>query len=268
MKREGDMNLTAADNPRRVVFLDELRGLCVLLMVVYHALYDLVYLFGVNLPFRSLPFQILQLFICCSFITISGISSRFSRSNLKRGVMVMAVALTMSLVTWLAMPEQIVRFGVLHLLGVCMILHGLLYANRRFEKAVPFLGMMLCLLLFAVTWGVPGGYIGFFDIELAPLPSVLYSQYVAFPLGFPTASFYSSDYFPLLPWAFLFFAGSFLGVAFREGFIPQMFYRTHSRFLRQIGRHTLLIYIAHQPILYGLLTAIFLLLRRMGVVAA
>ncbi|MDL2232988.1 DUF1624 domain-containing protein [Ruminococcaceae bacterium OttesenSCG-928-L11] len=249
---------------RRVLFLDELRGVCLILMILYHAAYDLNFLFGVDLPFYSAPFAAVQLFICCNFIFISGISSRFSRNNLKRGLVVFAIAMAMTAVTYFFMPQQTVRFGVLHLLGVCMILHGVIYSPKGVTKRSPLLGLLVCLLVFAFTWGVSRHYVGFLGLYQIPLPSVLYTQYFLFPLGFPTPDFASSDYFPLLPWMFLFFAGSFLGVAFREGNAPGFFYRSRSRTLQWMGRRTLPIYVLHQPVLYGILYLFFLGLEKAG----
>ncbi|MDR2931655.1 MAG: DUF1624 domain-containing protein, partial [Oscillospiraceae bacterium] len=198
------------------------------------------------------------------FVFISGVSSRYSKNNIKRGLIVLAVAAAMTVCTFFFMRSQIVVFGVLHLLGLCMVLHGLVYRGGV-EKSSAFFGFIICLVLYALTWGVSDGYIGFFGIaRFIELPDFLHRHYFLSPLGFLSPDFYSSDYFPVLPWLFLFFAGSFLGVAFRQGSMPGFFYRRHSLFLRRIGRHTLIIYILHQPVLYGLLTLVFMVLEKSG----
>ncbi|MCL2056808.1 MAG: DUF1624 domain-containing protein [Oscillospiraceae bacterium] len=247
---------------QRVVLLDELRGLCLVLMVIYHGLYNLTFLFGVPIPFYSAPLNALQLFICCGFITLAGISCRFSRGNIKRGLFVFAVAMGMSLATWYFMPGQIILFGVLHMLGLCMVLYGIMNPAGKIDRVSGFLGLVVCLALFAVSWGVPKGHLGIFGLELFRLPAVLYSSPYTFFLGFPHSGFYSADYFPLLPWAFLFFAGAYIGTAFREGSTPWFFYRPRCRFLGRIGKHTLLIYILHQPVLYGLMYGVFYLIDK------
>ena len=240
---------------RRVVLLDELRGLSVLLMILYHGLYDLVFLFGIDFPFFSWPMQCLQLYICSSFILISGISSRFSRNNTKRGFLVLGIALAMTLVTCLFMPEQRILFGILHFLGVAMILHDVFF--RRRSKLLPdFWGALLHLCLFAFTWGVGSGYVGFFGLFKIPLPAFLYRLPFLFPLGLPAAGFFSSDYFPLFPWLFLFFAGSYIGNILRTGTLPLRYYRTRFAFLGWVGRRSLLLYVLHQPVIYGLLLLI------------
>lgn len=261
------MYRTLIGRSRRVVFLDELRGLCLILMILYHGLYDLTYIFGRNIPFRSLPLNMLQLFICCNFIFISGISSRFSRSNIKRGAVVLGVGIVMSLVTWFFMPEQVVVFGILHLLGICMILHGLIFRKKQVEWISPLAGIIVCGLLFAFTWGVSSGYVGFFGLWKVFLPQALYRFYALSPIGFLSPDFFSSDYFPLLPWMFLFFAGSFLGVPFRDNDMPEFFYKKHIPFLGAVGKHTMIVYVLHQPVLYGLLTLVFQILGRLGLAA-
>ena len=71
----------------RVGLLDELRGFAIICMVVYHAMFDLKYLFGVNVPiFFDDWFDIVQTIFAGLFIFISGTVCRYSRNNLKRGV--------------------------------------------------------------------------------------------------------------------------------------------------------------------------------------
>ena len=247
---------------RRIVLLDELRGLSVLLMVIYHGLYDLVFLFGLNFPFFSWPMRYLQLYICSSFILISGICSRLSRNNVKRGLVVLAIALAMTVITRLFMPSQQILFGILHFLGIAMIIHGVFLNHPR--KLLPnFWGALLHFALFAFTWGVSSGFVGFFGLIRLPLPSFLYQLPFLFPLGFPSAGFFSSDYFPLLPWIFLFFAGSYIGNTLRTDTLPLYFYRSHTAFLAFVGRHSLLIYVLHQPLLYGIMVALATLVRNL-----
>ena len=76
-----------------------------------------------------------------------------------------------------------------------------------------------------------------------------------FPLGLTTDTFFSSDYFPLLPQLGYFLLGIGIGrMAYREKKtrLPGSFSEsTIARFFRFCGRHSLLIYLVHQPVLYG-----------------
>jgi len=249
---------------RRAHFLDELRGFVVLLMIIFHGAYDLVYLFGVRfeLFFSPLFQNYLQPFIACNFILIAGIVSRYSRNNIKRGALVFGCGMLMTIGTYIFMPALIIRFGVLHLLGACMMLYGIIthLKHGRPDKLSVFAGVLIFGALFIMLRGVPSGYLGLIGTAfVVRLPHFLYQPWLA-PFGFPNIGFNSSDYFPLIPWFMLFSVGNFLGVLFHQNAMPEFFYRHHVRFLGKIGQHSLLIYLLHQPLLYGLLFVVFKLM--------
>ena len=246
--------IESSDTHRRIAFLDEWRGLCVILMVVYHLLFQMT-MFGVEIPIYSPWLSTMQFFICSGFIFISGISSRFSKNNSKRGLTVFAAGLLITVVTYFFMPKLNIVFGILHCLGACMVLHGLF--DLLPDKHLPFFWMIICAMLFALSWSVTDGYLGIFDIPLYTLPSELYKTGFLFPLGFMNAGFSSFDYFPLLPWMFLFFFGSNLGIVILRHKLPEFFYKKHLAFFGVIGRKALIIYILHAPIIYGVLYLIY-----------
>jgi len=255
---------------RRINLIDELRGFCIILMVAYHAGYNLVYIFGVDIPFFHAPVlrDVLQPLVAGTFVIISGVVSRYSKSNIKRGILVFLCGLAITVATAYFMPEQLIIFGILHLLGICMIIQGIISksagANRPARlPALP--GAIMFLALFFIAYDVPRGYLGFVDAAVfIELPAALYTSIWLSPLGFPAPGFFSVDYFPMLPWMFLFFAGSSLGMIFRAGSAPEFFYRKHSRFFSAVGRCTLIIYLLHQPILYGLFWAFWRLREIVG----
>ena len=240
---------------RRAGLLDEWRGLALVCMLVYHTCYDLYAMFGVPLPLYSSPaYVLLQRFIGYSFILISGIACSYSRSNLKRGVVTFGLAMVMTGVTALVMPDQLILFGVLHFLGVSMMLAALLMPVL--EKIPLWPGVIGSLFLFVCTFPVYSGRIGIGALTLE-LPGVLFQGNLLFPLGFHNAEFFSSDYYPLLPWFFLFLTGVFWGRSWRGGRMPEFVYRTHIPALAAMGRHTNLVYLVHQPVIYGLMTLLF-----------
>ena len=244
----------------RVHFFDEWRGLAILLMVLYHGAYDLVEIFGVNWPvFNSFGMHVVQEGIAGSFIFISGVACRFSRSNRKRGLIAFGLGMVLTAVTLLVIPSQRVMFGVLHLLGAAMLVFSFL--QRPLDKLHPAVGFMLMLLCFALTMYVPYGVLGFPPFAVR-LPDSIYQMGVLFPLGFPASSFFSSDYFPILPWLFFFLSGSYFGVFAKQGTLPAYFYRAHLPVLSKIGRYTIWIYMLHQPVIYGVLVLIFRLLNK------
>ncbi len=240
---------------KRVGFLDEIRGLCILLMVLYHGAYDIIYLFGWDIPLFHWPLvQLAQPFVAGIFIFISGICCRFSRSNLRRGLIALALGLLVGGVTLLFLPQQPIYFGILHFLGTAMILFALL--QKMLDRLAPLPGLLLCLLLYLFSFGAQNGYLGLPGLPLLQLPTSWASHLWLIPLGFASGGV---DYFPLLPWLFVFLAGSYLGVPFARGEMPGFFYRNRSRFLAATGRHTIYIYLLHQPVLYGLLYGFFYL---------
>jgi uncharacterized membrane protein len=241
---------------RRIVFIDELRGLCILLMVVYHGAYSLVYILGVSIPIFHAPLlhDFAQPFVAGIFVFISGIVSRYSRSNIKRGAIVFGCALGITAVTYFFMRDLLILFGILHLLGLCMILCGIPSIGRRAkpDRLPAFAGLTLFSLLFAATYDLPRGYLGLMNTSFSiRLPEWLYDQVWLSPFGFLSEGFLTADYFPIMPWMFLFFAGTYLGTAMRNGGVPEFLCRGRCRFLAATGRHTLIIYLLHQPVIYG-----------------
>ena len=156
-------------------------------------------------------------------------------------------------VTLLFMPEDRVVFGVLTLLGSAMLLTGLL--EPLLKKVPPAVGLAVAAVLFALTYHAADHYLGIGALRLA-LPESLYANYFTAYLGFYPWWFYSTDYFPLVPWLFLFWCGYFLhGVVGRTRMEPLR--RSVCAPLGWIGRHSLVLYLLHQPVIFGVLWAIF-----------
>lgn len=240
---------------KRIHLMDELRGLGIFCMVFFHAFYDMTYIF--HIPFGHVLLDFFtpwQPFFAGMFILLSGIACNLSRSNAKRGGLLLLVSLGLTLVTVFVTPGQEIYFGILHMLAISMLAYALF--RPVLEKVPTFVGVIVFFLLFAFTYGVSDRYVGFLGIWRIPLPETLYQTSFLFPLGFPAAGFHSSDYFPLLPWIFLFISGSFLGRYARQNRFPEWSYQPRCKFFRFIGKHSLVIYLVHQPVLYGLFTVI------------
>lgn len=236
---------------RRIHLMDELRGFAVLCMVFYHGFYTLAYLYDIQIGKLLLNFFMpAEPWFAGLFILISGISSNLSHSNLARGLKLAGVAVVVSLVTWLIVPEERILFGILHFLAVCMIAFGLIQPHLRKDRSFSWLPVAVYALLFVFTQHVSDGFLGFGPVKL-PLPDILYTTDWLSPFGFYTANFFSADYFPLLPWIFIFFAGTSLGRLAAEDRFPAFAYRSHVPALSWLGRHALVIYVLHQPLIYG-----------------
>lgn len=241
---------------KRIHLMDELRGFAVFCMVFYHGFYTLAFLMGLSWgEWLYRFFMPAEPWFAGLFILIAGVSSNLTRSNLVRGVKLLGVALLVTLATAIAVPDELIVFGILHFLSVCMIAFGLVQLlRRRLGRAEdpPFRlwPVIVCAVLFAVMRHVPNGYLQIPFILRAYLPSAWYQAWLA-PLGLPGAGFSSADYFPLIPWAFVFAAGTVLGRLAKAGKFPAWTYPSRVPFFSFLGRHALLIYVVHQPVIYG-----------------
>ena len=230
-------NVSELNNPKkkRIEILDALRGSAVVFMVYYHFVYDMVHFLDApaNL-FNNDIMNFLQKFFACVFVLLCGVSSNFSRSNIKRGFETLAIAFGITVVT--SLFEMPIIFGVLHLLSFCMLFYGV--AHKLLVK-IP----KPVLLIFGVAGAVVSKYC---------IDNIAIDSEHLWILGWASDSFVSYDYFPLFPWFFVFLAGVWAGYYIKEARLPAWFYKAKVPVLSFIGRHSLGIYIAHQPVLMGI----------------
>ena len=242
----------------RYLYLDSLRGLTLLSMILYHTIWDLVYIAGVKLDwFRTDAAYIWQQSICWTFILLAGFCWSLGRRKLKRGCVVFAAGALIMLVTGIFLPAQRIIFGVLTLLGSCMLL--MIPLEKVMRRIPETVGFPLSVFLFLLTKDINSGYLGFGSLKLVSLPKAWYDGgYVMTFLGFMDKDFYSTDYFSLFPWIFLFLAGYFLYRIAKRGALDWAgFNRLGNKPLAYLGRHSLLIYMLHQPIIYFAITCCF-----------
>jgi len=222
---------------KRIEVLDVWRSLAILLMAAYHFLYDL-YLFGViSYEQMSHPLAFsLRLGAVGSFMLISGMVVRFSKNSLCRGAIVFCCGMLVTLV--MHFMGMAVQFGVLHNLGTMMILYSLfIRAGGRLPKGIWF--PIVCAGIFVITY-----YIN---------QNVFVETKLLVPFGLIYEEFYSADYYPLLPWGMLFAIGVWFGgkLDFWRERVP-LLQRKIRPMYTFMGRHSLIIYLAHQPVLYGI----------------
>lgn len=243
-------------NRKRYAVLDGLRGLSLLSMIAYHAVWDLVYIFGFNWQwYRSEAAYIWQQSICCSFILLSGFCLPLGKRTPKRGILVFLAGAAISAVTVILMPENQVIFGVLTLIGSCMLL--LLALEPLFKRCRPLPAFTANMILFFLTKNMRLGYVGFPRLKLFSLPGSWYCNLLSTYFGFPVQGFYSTDYFPLFPWLFLFASGYFLFyIAENRNLLPAL-ETGRSKPLEWLGRRSLAIYMVHQPVLYAVFSVVF-----------
>lgn len=238
---------------KRLWEIDSLRGIAIVMMIAFHLLFDLNYFRGAGFDLHSGPWFILGRATVIIFLLLAGVSLTLSHSRarkqgragfskyLKRGIRIFLYGLIITPLTWILLPQGTIWFGVLHLIGLSIIL---CYPLLRFRLLPLFLGIALIILgLF-----LQGLVFGF--------PWLLW-------LGLRPLAFYTFDYLPLLPWFGVVLIGIFLGNFLYPNYKRRFRIRDLSRFspiklLTFLGRHSLVIYLLHQPVLLALLYAFVL----------
>ncbi len=220
--------------------IDLLRGIAVLMMLLSNLVTDLDY-FGF---FQGNVFWWwLARVTATIFLILVGVSLylSYARSGkgwgyyLRRGARIFSYGMVITLITWIFLEEGFIVFGVLHLIGVAIIL-GYLFLRSRWASLIA--GGIFILL---------GMFLGGFRVGF---PWLIW-------LGLRFPGFYFLDYFPLLPWFGVVLLGIFLGNVlyrdYRRRFSLGELTFSGGRFLSWLGRHSLVIYFLHQPVFLGMI---------------
>ena len=252
------------DTEKRVRYhlLDGIRGIVLISMIAYHFSWNMVYMYGAKWSwYRSTGAYIWQQSICWTFIILSGFCWSMGKQPLKRGLMVFGGGLLVTAVTIAVMPQNRVVFGVLTCIGSCMLL--LIPLDKILRKIPAEAGILLSFGVFVLTRNVNRGCLGFESWKLQTLPAEWYQNLLTAYIGMPARSFYSTDYFSIVPWFFLFVTGYYLYVLCRKyNWLRGGFLQVQIPVADYLGTRSLLVYLLHQPIIY----LIQELLRGMGVI--
>ena len=224
----------------RIGFFDALRGFTMISMALFHGSYDLAYIYDKPMPwFTQGPFQdIWRASISWVFLFIAGWMCSFSHDNIRRGIKYAVAALVVWLATTVASVDDSVNFGIIFCMAASTLIVAL--AMPLLSKCPPLPTMIIALAIFGLTWNIPH--------------QVYEVDHLAW-LGFPGAGFVSGDYYPLVPFFFMYLAGFMASRLMRKSrkSYPAWMYAHPVRPLEALGRHALPFYLLHQPIILAIL---------------
>ena len=230
--------------------IDFLRGIAVILMIFFHFLYDLNYFGIIALRLYKGYFLIYVYLVGIIFFTLVGISLTLSYSKVKdkltnnelktkfvsRGLRIFGLGILISLISYIFLKEGYILFGVLHCIGLSIILSYPFIKYRYFN-------LLLGLLLFVA------GLV---------LKNLSFNFYWLFWIGFIPENFYTIDYYPILPWLGVILIGIFFG--------NMLYFQNKRKFdlvdlsnfkivslFTYLGKHSLIVYFIHQPILLSII---------------
>jgi len=244
--------------------LDFLRGFAVLFMLFMHTSWDIRYEFGVPACsflakgwFWSFSQPTVVLFVC-----VSGICCTFSKNNVKRGLKLLAATLALDIGTYIITTffgvDCLIIFNVLALLTCGVFLYVLISFIEKKTHVNPN--------VINVIMGLAAAYITIVGCNIHYMDNVVDSL-VFLPVGFDMPSVPSmADYMPIFPWLGVFLIGCVIGrlcYKDKKTLLPgrgKVVYAV-TRPVEFIGRHSLIIYLAHQPLIYALLYVIFMVIR-------
>jgi uncharacterized membrane protein len=216
--------------------IDTARGVAIVIMVAYHFLFDLNVFFGYQFILHRGFWFWFGRFAFLTFVACAGISSTFSRSNLLRGRSVFLWGMLITTITYLVDPGLTVRFGILHFMGISMMIYHSIAAWH------PRYLFMVGTAIFA-----SGPYLSQISVTTPYL----------FPLGLTMAGFSSSDYYPLLPWFGVFLLGAAIGKTIYSDRVSIYPMPWADNWLAWMGRRSLIIYLVHQPLIMAWLLFYF-----------
>lgn len=219
----------------RINEIDVARFIAIVLMIIYHIVYDLSEYTDINVNINALVWEIVGKTAAFLFIFISGVCSGIGNDTVERGMYVFSWGMVTTFITYIFDENQYIRFGILHLLGFSMIISLLI---RRLNTFLKFVIAASAVILGWTFNEITSNFI------------------ILLPLGITYKDFTSFDYYPIMPYISLFI----MGIIFQEIFYKNKrskFKIKSNYFIRYVSSNSLTLYILHQPV-------ILLILRLLG----
>lgn len=226
---------------KRIREIDIMRTFAMMLMVAYHVLYDLNNFAGLDISYYKPPISIIGKLSAIIFIFLSGVSSGLGSNPVRRGIGVFSYGMLVTLVTFVFFKDRFVAFGILHLLGVCMIV------------SPPMKRAPLWALVFISVISAAAGWC--FNKMTAQTWGLL-------PFGITSEGFVSMDYYPLFPYISVFTAGViYYRIFYRER--KSIFnLKPKNDIIEKLSKNSLIIYLLHQPVILGIIYVVIFIIRQ------
>lgn len=243
---------TQAPTDKRFWEIDAFRGTAVIMMIVFHLAFDLNFF---NIYSINVISGFWRFFAYCTafiFIFIAGVSLNINMSRhpfeskqewfylkyIKRGAFIFFLGIIITVTTWVVVREGYIIFGILHCIGSSIVIGSLFF---RYPK----LQLITAILCIGASFSL----------------STIHGPLILAWIGIHPVDFYSLDYFPLLPWFGIMLLGINVGHHLYLNGQRKFSIKNTSALvptsLCWLGRHSLIIYLAHQPIMISLLSLVF-----------
>lgn len=216
----------------RIWEIDFLRGLAIILMIIFHIVFDLKEFFAYHLTYSEGFWFYVGKAAASLFIFICGVSANLTANTLKNGTIVLGWGMILTVITYLYTPVLYIRFGILHLLGISLLVYPLI---RKVRPGIVLTAGVILILA---------------DRSFA---KIAVTNDWLLPFGLTSTAFASLDYYPLIPWHGLFLIGTAVGklaYARKTSLLP---FQVKPGIINRLGHKSLFIYLVHQPIIYGIL---------------
>jgi len=237
-------------NPSRFIELDFLRGFAITHMILLHVLWDLDYykiyplnstIQGTNVIVQVMFFLLLGICLAITFNKKKDNPIKLYKHLLKRGLWVFSLGMFLTIITLIFMPDRPIIFGVLHCIGFCIIL------------SIPFLKLGKLNHPIATAFIAFGIFIGAFTIQNPTIMHIIFGIHQA------NIWTYTIDYFPIFPWLGVCLLGISIGnILYKDNkrrfYMPDISKYLPIKTVSWLGRHSLTIYLVHQPAIVGVLT--------------
>jgi len=223
--------------------IDFTRGIAIIMMIIYHELWNMIYIFNLKINLSDPFWRLFQITTASLFLLLVGISLSISNTNsnanlqkyLKRGIIIISYGMIVGIIAGMAIPNSNIFFGILHLIGTSIII-SYFFRKHTYASLISGIGILLLPLFIKENYT---------------------QNIILIILGISKSAIKTYDLFPIIPWLGIVLIGLFFGRILysdnkRQFRIIQIEENSIIKIICYLGKHSLIIYLLHQVILFGL----------------